>query len=356
MELRSKRKLGAITPFNRSVQAGQPSKRRKTGSAKNVGGTSDGRYPQLSLLGLPAEVRNRIYHFAIDDYIVNTVQFLDGDEDALDPEAIPETLMPRLTKYAPWSKAKPAKPHYPFFGLSQVCRQIRAEYRPLWLSSSSFTIKYQDLEALVGAFFPEYEQQDGDSQAAVGLGRLIIDWEDSENANQLLPLLRFAHHYPNTDISWCSILFQTPTWFKTKCTECGHRGSGVRKPLCEHKLDRLEDWRVIWPDMHDRYLTLVQALISHNNESWKSDIRTGFIERVNVPVWREPDLLHENQYDHLLVDLKLSRKNGSSWMPPEQFHGHETCLFRPGGCDVRKDYLEGIDLPVTESDTVYLTI
>ncbi|KAJ4358648.1 uncharacterized protein N0V89_003232 [Didymosphaeria variabile] len=358
MQLRSKRKFGAIAPSNQSIQVVQPSKKRKTGSAKNGGRTADAQHPRLSLLGMPAEIRNRIYQFATDDYVVDTVRFLDGDEDAFDIDTSPQILKPRVTKYKPWSKTKPAKPHYPFFGLSQVCRQLRAEYRPLWLSSSTFAIKYQDLEALLGAFFSEDARLDGDSQEAVGLGRLIIDWEDRQSA-QLLPILRFAHRYPNTTVAFSHVPTWTPLWLKVKCPDCGHRGSGARKPLCEHKSDRLDDWTEAWPDMHNNYLTTVHALLSHDNEAWKSDIRTGFIERVDLPVWRDLNPFVENKLDHLSMELTLSRKNSSSWMPLERFRGHETCLSQEDCVDdcVWGDYLEGIDLPALKyPDTVYITM
>ncbi|KAF5849569.1 hypothetical protein GGP41_004994 [Bipolaris sorokiniana] len=81
------------------------------------------------------EIRNLIYDFAIAAGTPNT-----PEGDALLRKAVPK---PYATRF--WN----------FFGLTQTCRQIRAEFRPLWVRSSS--IRFTGLEtsvSFISTFMP----------------------------------------------------------------------------------------------------------------------------------------------------------------------------------------------------------
>ncbi|PVI05312.1 hypothetical protein DM02DRAFT_725273 [Periconia macrospinosa] len=93
-----------------------------------------------SLLDLPAEIRNRIYDFATERTNLPTCAPLLVHHGRRSP---------RRTR--PW----PAANFWSFrlfFGLTQVCRQIRAEYRPMWLSNSTVRIKFHKLEHFLEVF------------------------------------------------------------------------------------------------------------------------------------------------------------------------------------------------------------
>ncbi|CAA9957763.1 F-box-2 domain containing protein [Pyrenophora teres f. maculata] len=66
------------------------------------------------ILDLPAELRNRIYDYCLDD---------------------------GFDTFAPSVRVQPSKPHkerfWQFVGLSQVCKDVRSEFRPLWIKNLS---------------------------------------------------------------------------------------------------------------------------------------------------------------------------------------------------------------------------
>jgi hypothetical protein len=244
----------------------------------------------------------------------------------------------------PWSKRKPAKPSYPFFGLTQVCQQVRAEYRPLWLSASVIVIEFERFEKFVQTFFPESQQLDSEDPGAVGLKCLVLTW-DPVQRNQFLPILQFSGRYPATNIQLSLRILGLPPIIKDKkCPYCGHRGNGIRTPLCEHKANVLADWEEHRLNALRSLLVLVEKVMTHDNEFWKSDISAGFIERVDLPLWLDLDTNGENERDLPSIELSFSRENSSSWMPIGRFRGHETCASQPADCKIWKEYLEGVRL------------
>ncbi|KAF2438713.1 hypothetical protein P171DRAFT_448797 [Karstenula rhodostoma CBS 690.94] len=366
-ELRSKRKLQAITDASRSNGVQPPKKKKKMPNpAETSDRTTDAEHPRLSFLGMPAEIRNRIYDFAIDDYAVDILrehervdggdsESLLGPEAFLDPETwlFPETgpkpLKPQATKYKPWSKKKPAKPTYPFFGLTQVCRQTRTEYRPLWLRSSIILIRYRLFEEFIHTFFPKDQQPYDEDSAAVGLGGLHILW-NREKCTKLLPILQFVHRYLCTDIRFRFEASELPPIIKDKrCRHCGHRGNGVRGLLCDHKLNvftlwRYSQWIALW-----KIIDVFHWIMDNDNAFWKSDIRVGFIEQVDVPLWLEDDENEENEHDIPSINLGFSRETSSSCTPLERFRGHEAHGARPVECAIWREYLRNIEMAAFDS-------
>ncbi|KAF2998218.1 hypothetical protein E8E13_005277 [Curvularia kusanoi] len=83
----------------------------------------------FDFVGLPAELRNRIYDYVLDD------------------------VKPAFIRKA---EAIPPRELIPLWGISlmQICRQIRAEYRPLYLSRADFTMYFGDARLLLDSFWP----------------------------------------------------------------------------------------------------------------------------------------------------------------------------------------------------------
>jgi hypothetical protein len=51
--------------------------------------------------------------------------------------------------------------------LTQVSRQTRSEYRPLWLKQAKFTIDWHNLNAFIAVFYPEKEHYNGGPKSLV---------------------------------------------------------------------------------------------------------------------------------------------------------------------------------------------
>jgi hypothetical protein len=80
------------------------------------------------------ELRNRIYDFARDTPIEEM------------------TKVPLLLQNRP--KPAIANSARGFLAFTQTCRQIRAEYRPIWMRNSYVCIDFDDFEAFVDTFCP----------------------------------------------------------------------------------------------------------------------------------------------------------------------------------------------------------
>ncbi|KAI8931078.1 hypothetical protein NX059_012089 [Plenodomus lindquistii] len=94
------------------------------------------------LLDLPGELRNRIY-----DYCAETI-----------------TVSTTFCTSHPGHKAE-------YRGLTQVCRQIRQEYHPIYMSGTTFEIDYKHISSYWNARYPESADQD---VLATYSGKLIV--------------------------------------------------------------------------------------------------------------------------------------------------------------------------------------
>jgi hypothetical protein len=83
-------------------------------------------------LQLPPELRKRVYGYAAASRIIRNRQR--------------PTRLVRQTK-----DDKPNRESY--IGLNSVCRQIRSEFRPMYMRRAKFVIDFKDLDSFVAAFF-----------------------------------------------------------------------------------------------------------------------------------------------------------------------------------------------------------
>jgi hypothetical protein len=78
------------------------------------------------------ELHNRIYEYASED---------------LDDLRYAPRVMQRLRALRIWQKRI-----WKFIGLANTCKQIRAEYRPLWLRNRNKRLQIEKLQALARVF------------------------------------------------------------------------------------------------------------------------------------------------------------------------------------------------------------
>ncbi|KAJ4358645.1 uncharacterized protein N0V89_003229 [Didymosphaeria variabile] len=117
-----------------------------TNTAENLGGSAAANKLPIGFLDLPAEIRNRVYYYADEE----AHRFsLDDDHST--------KYIPRVMSYAPrnqgpWPIDDCAKSSLKFLGLTEVCRKVRAEYYPIWISTAGFRIRYEDFDHFTQAF------------------------------------------------------------------------------------------------------------------------------------------------------------------------------------------------------------
>ncbi|KAH9878054.1 hypothetical protein J1614_003271 [Plenodomus biglobosus] len=140
--------------------------------------TSNIRKPAPSLLDLPAEVRNRIYGFTYESTNSDYTNYL--------------KLYPSRNHNAASSK-NPEPPRVrQFMGLMQTNRQLRYEFRPIYMSRIQVRLSLEDTSRYITAFFPE-------SQAATNYLCALITVFVPENACadvDILPLMNLPHYAP----------------------------------------------------------------------------------------------------------------------------------------------------------------
>ncbi|KAH7130376.1 hypothetical protein B0J11DRAFT_566412 [Dendryphion nanum] len=89
-------------------------------------------------LKLPGELRNRVY-----DYCVSTPQ-----------QALLQLLPRRHSLRSCQSPEKISKQHRKFTGLTQVCRQLRWEFRPLYMLAQEIGLDFTKINEYLNTFYP----------------------------------------------------------------------------------------------------------------------------------------------------------------------------------------------------------
>ncbi|KAF2445647.1 hypothetical protein P171DRAFT_484314 [Karstenula rhodostoma CBS 690.94] len=192
------------------------------------------------LLGLPGELRNRIYELvAVDEKPIRIkhlnselarmkeIAFLTGDDDtACDIQF--------TGVYA---------------GLAGLCRQIREEYLLMHRQRSCATVDYNDLEQFIVTFFDDKEPfKEVHILPSGGLGSDYIQPFESDN---VLPLLRAKTCFP--DLFVCNIEFgEEPSRFIW--------GSAIEDPSWQ-------SWRA-----RMRWFRNLQNLLQHGDTRWLESI------------------------------------------------------------------------------------
>ncbi|KAI4926198.1 hypothetical protein J4E85_006490 [Alternaria conjuncta] len=127
-------------------------------------GSTNGHH--FRFLDLAAELRNRIYEYAA--------------------EAPPRNIIP-----------KPGNP--PTISLTQVCRQIRDEFRKIYMQNVPFTVRGKDIKGFTNAFFASghTNQRVLDGQRPT---RVIYLYPPLRNVD-ILPLLEVKIAFPQTEIT-----------------------------------------------------------------------------------------------------------------------------------------------------------
>jgi hypothetical protein len=220
-----------------------------------------------------AELRNRIYFFAA--------------EMKYDPEG---NIIPRLLVKSPDKPTDRTKPWtaQKYFGLTQVCKQIRAEYRPLWLRDSTFRIDLPKLCPFITTYYPKIEDYENAPKS------LLINWDhgnfgdeysyrhghedkdDKDMVNVLTNITLILRLRARCKTFTCEFIkrpWADDTWLTQPCPECGHAlNCGCDDNDCDYHEEAQEEAEF---ELHWQYCYLheLNAFLANSNEAWLRLIR-----------------------------------------------------------------------------------
>ncbi|KAF2178782.1 hypothetical protein K469DRAFT_754221 [Zopfia rhizophila CBS 207.26] len=146
----------------------------------------------LTFLDLSAELRNRIYEFALTP---DKEGHLDAAQTVADRDGNSERLR-RLSQACDNDSTLPS----PYFYLMHVCRQIRAEFRPLYLKQP-IRVGFTRVMNYVDTFYPIRPAYIGVADKCIGSIQINVDKVTSVN---ILPLLTRLYQYHEVSFTFVS--------------------------------------------------------------------------------------------------------------------------------------------------------
>jgi hypothetical protein len=183
------------------------------------------------------------------------------------------------------------------FGLTQTCKQLRAEYRPLWIRELSIRLVPTTIALFMAAFLPVSAQQDqGPKLVQIswcqGRDNLLKECRDLTSLLQLrarFPYVRLQYvPYRVADLKWGPV--------DDMCESCeelndmadhGYNIDSLSGYCTCHSEDMTyEDW-VEFEETRMGHMEVVKDFISNNNDEWHTDI---LAEQMTVEFTFSPDM------------------------------------------------------------------
>ncbi|KAF2124583.1 hypothetical protein P153DRAFT_370976 [Dothidotthia symphoricarpi CBS 119687] len=208
---------------------------------------------QMSGGGAIPEIRNRIYDFTKEyDYF---------------PDGLVPPLLIRSSKLYDSPNKYSARN---YFALTQTCKQLRSEFRPLWLRNSGIRIDPEDLDEFVGTFYPRIDEY----QNAPRL--LLINWDhdicyDDNLVFKLTPLLRLHAHCPTFTAKFVCRKIIDGDFPNTECYGCGHSIHCGCSADCDHEETILDACADLYSDYS--YTEALDEFLANKNEAWLEVLR-----------------------------------------------------------------------------------
>jgi hypothetical protein len=236
------------------------------------------------------ELRNQIYDYAVetDDY---------------HGSLLPAPLVSLQGEDTTWHRAQHHESARIFFGLTQVCKQLRSEYQPIWLRGSVARVKLSSVSEFLQTFYP-------DIAALGGPKRLQISWavedyeydmadyhdSDYDKPLPLMDLFRLRAHCNTTEVEFVAMGGEGEP-----CQACigdmedmvsdGEDPSEYDYVNCRHG-----DWYLDWCF---GYLVSLNKLLANDNAEWLSAIREGRINDVSLVA------NYQSRWHELLATIRI---------------------------------------------------
>ncbi|KAF2848535.1 hypothetical protein T440DRAFT_509425 [Plenodomus tracheiphilus IPT5] len=220
-----------------------------------------------AFLGLAPEVRNTIYSFCIEDRHDEYPHLL---VKGATPENSPDHHSVRR-----------------FFALTQVNRQIRSEYRPLWLRGHSVRVMFEDLHSFIYTYYPDRAHyQHAPRLLSVSWDHGSFDLESTSNAEYVLSniaiLLELLAYCPTLTVQFVCHRIVEHEFPNRDCGACGHSiycdcdaaNECDHKSVIQEAVDELRE--------QYEYLNQLNSFLSHRNTTWLQKIRTDAPTKMDV--------------------------------------------------------------------------
>jgi hypothetical protein len=171
--------------------------------------------------------------------------------------------------------------------LTQVCKQIRTEFRPIWLRESCFRMELPAVAQFVTTYYPKV----ADYQNAPKL--LLISWDhgpiedefeeayedsyhlDEESMEDVLTditlLVRLRAHCPTFTAKFISRRILEGDLPNMRCDDCGHSIYCGCDSACDHD-DALDEAQWELEESH-RYLEGLNKFLANSNDLWLQMLR-----------------------------------------------------------------------------------
>ncbi|KAF2638772.1 hypothetical protein P280DRAFT_550869 [Massarina eburnea CBS 473.64] len=261
------------------------------------------------ILDLPAELRNRVYNFAMDPSSYS------GWKNA---------ALIRSRNRAPvrlYGTVKPS-PTRPFTGLLAVNKRIRNEYGPLARRNACIRL----LPYQINPFFSTYHRPPNYNYAN-SPKLLQISWDHSYNDSHMLPMNLMRAHCPTTTIEF--VPHHLANNEDPVCSACEDRHWSYNPPAAI--ADEIKSYD---------YLTHLNAFLAHDNKTWLQDIRDGKVESV------EAAHCGEEGNTALHVILRFTREGAKECFKEEPILDAAEAYFNKVGIKDR-DFYKSVDMYVT---------
>lgn len=240
-----------------------------------------------------SELRNHIYEFALEDHMK-------------------AGFAPCVNIYAASRNANPwAGRLWAFFALCQVCRQVRSEYRPLWLSNLSI----RTYLGLVASFDATFLSGNGSNSHAPKLVQIEYDHNNTMRKD-ITPLVALGAQFPMLKISFVP----------HKLSD----GGAQEEDICDYCIENiwaddhgLEEWLNMYdectcadPDLNEedwkgyhygliRHTIVYEKFLHNDNRNWMEDVRQ---KRVTV------HCSYERITDKIEIRIRCKERFGEAGM------------------------------------------
>ncbi|KAF2870433.1 hypothetical protein BDV95DRAFT_639967 [Massariosphaeria phaeospora] len=215
-------------------------------------------------LALPAEIRNYIYELATEKPIV----------DEIAPCLAPKTSLKH------W-RASPAS-LWDYFALTQVCQQIRAEYRPCWIRQWCVRVRWEFFKRFMDTFISPHHFD----AATPKLIQLSFVYEDmyTRKIFDITELLRLRTANPTFKFEFIAHRLSYGIHDEGYCCKCGSLlsefagdgdkecGSGSCSGTAERMKASIRSWH--------SYLDVFNGILAMDNAKWLRAIREDHIDAV----------------------------------------------------------------------------
>jgi hypothetical protein len=163
-----------------------------------------------------------------------------------------------------------------FVGLTQTCRQLRAEHRPIWIASLSVQLDIVQ----IGRFVTDFLSRATPQQNAPKLIQICWDEQNKSTWTDILPWLQLRAHFSGTDIEfipaplakgylpgevtcdYCSEMQE-----QGRCHCCYDYEYGDGQCECDDPHMEYHEWVSLNEDRIS-YLSIVTSFLRNDNKDW----------------------------------------------------------------------------------------